>query len=265
MRVGKIQNNRLKWVYLFVVATLLFVFDLLGILGFVRRSLELIYQPVALYSLDLSKNVVSRFEYLSRFGTVYNEIDALKNRVSQLEATNLEYELLQEKYSSLLKHSKVASKQYEYIQGEVYISPRNEGILLNVGSEQGIVYGNYAVVGDVYIGSVVKVDSNTSLVRGADDIGSTLEVLIGKSVSAVEKEKFVRAVAVGRNEEILIENIAGGSGVSNGDVVMVADDKGFLMLGKISSVNSDKAASVLTAKVTPAVDIFAIKFIYVRK
>lgn len=257
------ENKNNVLVYLAVFAILIFVFDKISPL---RLGLQPVYNfiaPISYSGMASAQSIKEiKTNYQSYF-TTKDEVESLKKRIEQLEIKDSDYESLLDKYNSLLNSTKTSDRKYRYIQASVYFPPDGSSLILNVGSDNGVELGDVVVLGNSYVGLVTQVDKLSSKVMMADSSQSTLEVTIKKRNS----DQSIKAIAVGRNFEINIENILSNSSVTNGNLVYVSDKRvgDNLLLGEITDLNKDSAATVVTAKVSPSVDVSKYNFVYVRK
>lgn len=262
--MDSLKNNQLKNYWALALLAVFFIFlDSNNKLTSIKDLTSNIFQPVYYSSVNL---VASIEDFRNQVFSNDNQdtINSLKERVNQLEALVADYDILKEKYESLLKQSKTASKKYEYIEAKVY-KPNNGGdLIVSAGSKNGVLENSLVVVGNVYIGKVVEVDGNSSKVLMPDSSKSVMEVLIQ---SKSQKYNPIKSVAIGKNNEIIIENIPNTSKVENGDLVILNDGKidEYLVIGTIQNIKTDKAASVVSASVKPGIDILITKFVYIRK
>lgn len=274
MEITNYNQKKNSIVFLFLFGFIFLLSDVLGQIQFVRNSIDYIFAPIVLSASKYSNRTKESLAFFSSYSQAESTIAALKNKISQLESQNIGYTTLYDKYNSLLTHQKTSSGKYSYIEAGIYSSDGNYGYILDKGSRDGVEVGNIVVVGNVYIGEIIKVDLKTALIRRPQDVGSSLPVVIVKDKQILkiqtgelnkEIDKNLKAVAVGRNEQVLIENIPNNGFVKNGDIVLVSNPNfgGLLVLGKIDQLLTDSAASVLTSKVITALDIYSIKFVYV--
>lgn len=253
--------------YLAALAVIFLVLNSSNKLSGFKDTISNIFQPFSYSGVESSKKILTLFDGIGGIENNVIVVNGLKERIGQLESKLADYDLLQEKYDSLLLHSKTANKKYEYIQAGVHIGKSDGQLILDIGRKENVNVNDIVVFGNVFVGKVISVDSNSSLVRTPDDFGSNIEVIIQKVRKSNNLNNPVRAIAVGDKNKIVIENIASSSGVTNGDLVIV-DDKnigGFLTMGTITGISQDKAASILTAFVANDLDLLLTKFVYIRK
>lgn len=262
--MDSLKSNQLKnyWV-LGLLAFFLILSDSNNRLDPFKDLTSNIFQPVYYSSVNL---VTSIENFKKQVFSSDNQvtISSLQEKVNQLEAVIADYDILKEKYESLLKQSKTANKKYEYIQAKVY-KPNNGGdLIVSAGSNSGVSENSLVVVGNVYVGKVIEVDENSSKVLMPDSSKSVIEVLIQ---SKSQKYNPIKSVAIGKNNEIIIDNIPNTSNVENGDLVIMNDGKidDYLIVGTIQNIKVDKAASVVSASVKPGIDVLITKFVYIRK
>lgn len=256
------NKNNLIVVYLLLSSIILLLTNSLGFSQRLRSYIESVFQPITYYGLYISSEINRNTDYFSKLTQNKNNIDSLNKKIEQLELKNDEFNLLQKKYDSLLQHSNVSNKKYNYIEATAYVPSNGTNIILDVGKRESIVIGDVVVIGNSYIGNISKVDENSSLVKSPNQPNSLIEVSI-----QLKSNKNIKGIAKGVNHEIIIENILSNVGVEVGDLVYISDQgiKGNLILGKISEIKKDPAASIITAKVSMGIDLSLNNFVYVRK
>lgn len=275
MEIDKYSKKNISVVFLALVGVIFLFFDLVGQLGFLRNFSDYIFTPIVIRGVDVSSNIKGYFLFFKDFKESKYMVSSLQERVSQLESQNIGYTSLLSKYEDLLSHSKVSSKKYSYIQSNIYSISGQYGFLVNKGDSDGVSVGDVVVYGNIYMGEITRVDVKTSYIKRPQDIGSSLPVLILKDRNIIstqtdklniEKSPNVKAVAIGKNEQIVVDNIPNNNGVKNGDVVVLDSQSSgeFLVLGTISNLKVDKAASVVSATIDVPVDIYSINYVYIR-
>lgn len=273
MEIGKYKKNN-SHLYILVLGILFLSLDVLTSTKILRSSIDYIFSPIVISGEKASGKVVNFFTFVSKFSESEKTISALSNKITQLESQLIGYTQLQQKYNQLLLHSKTSSKKFQYIEASIFEIDNNYGYIVDKGQKDGVEKGQIVVLGNIYIGEVIKVDQKTSLVRRAQDVGSSLPVIIVENILTSKttdklvdaSNKSIRAVAVGRNEQIKIENIPNKGFVKNGDLVLVSSPNigDFLVLGKIDNLSNDSAAAVLTSDVALLVDLHSINYVYIR-
>jgi cell shape-determining protein MreC len=272
-----IQFEKNKPKEMLVLVVLIVFFLLVNLFSFsklVRIPLETVYQPISFWGAKWGSGILADIRLLKDITKIKDENDANKLKVEELENENLGYTLLLEKYNSLLAQNKYASKKYTYISAEIFKS--NGEYILNVGNRDGVKIGDVVVFGNSYIGKVSLVDENYSRLNIPSEIGNSISVTIVTSVATNftadqltqnALSSLGKAIAVGNEYEIKIENLPSISKAKEGDIVLINDSKvgQYLILGTLAGVQKDKADALLSAVVAPVVNIENLKFVYVRK
>lgn len=261
-----ITPNRQKEInplYIVLVSILIYIFG--NVTGIANTLSPLIVglEPISLTGMDIGRTIKEKITGVLNYEQNLSSIDLLKKKIEQLEVKAGEYEVLKKKFEALEQHAKSSDKSYEYIQTSFYSPSDGSSLIIDAGKSDGVNIGDVVVLGQSYIGIVENVGETSSEVITPDSSKSSLEVIITKE----GKSSTIKAIAVGKNFEIIIENIAGNSNVSDGDLVFISDKRigGKLFLGRVTQLVKDDAASVLTAKVKPNIEIFNNNYIFVRK
>jgi cell shape-determining protein MreC len=126
--------------------------------------------------------------------------------------------------------------------------------------------GDIAVLGEAFVGIVVETGQYNSKIRLPISKSSFLEAYILPSNSGSSQKILSRAVVSGSSDGIRIENIGMNSGVENGDIVIVNDEKvgDNLVLGTVVGLSEDPATTTRTGYVSPAIDYFDLINIFLR-
>jgi cell shape-determining protein MreC len=257
------QKKEFNPLYLVVISIMIFAVGYFTDVEQAFSAITISLQPISFTGMDLGRESKEKIEGLQNYQKNLSSIELLKNKIEQLEIKAGEFEVLKKKFEALEKHAKSSDKDFEYLQASFYTPSDGSELIIDLGTKDGVKSGDVVVLGDSYVGIIESVGQTSSKVLTADNSKSTLEVLISKD----GKSSNIKAIAVGKNFEILIENIAGSSNISDGDLVFVSDTRigGKLLLGRVTQLVKDNAASVLTAKVKPSIEIFNNNYIFVRK
>ena len=269
------EKNKSKEMLILIVLTAFFLLvNLFSFSKLVRVPLETVYQPISFWGAKWGSGILADIRLLKDITKIKDENDTNKLKVEELENENLGYTLLLEKYNSLLTQNKYASKKYTYITAEVFKS--NGEYILNVGSKDGVKIGDIVVFGNSYIGKVSLVDENYLKLNIPSKIGNSISITIVTSIATnLTADQLAqnalsnlgKAIAVGNEYEIKIENLPSISKAKEGDIVLINDSKvgQYLILGMLTGVKNDKADALVSATVTPVVNVENLKFVYVRK
>lgn len=257
------ENYRFKSLVIAPIAAILL---LLGVFTNIEKTIEVVnpvITPFSLYGIETGEKARLKLKNFFSKDVSVEEVNSLKEKIEQLEIVSRDYENLKEKYDSLKTHSKTAEVKYSYIQANFY-NPLDGGeIILNSGTKSGVEVGDIVVVGNIYAGTVISVEGTTSKILPPYFAGNTFSVAIRHK----SKNALTKAVAVGKDFEIVLENIPNSSFIQNGDNVYISDPKigSDLLLGSVYGLKKDQASPVVEAKVDMALEISNIKYLFIRK
>ncbi len=283
VELSMVDSNSNRWVVsisIFLISVLLLLLNNLSITDPVKTGISYIYSPASFYISQMGRNLSSTSSLFFNINQFRNELNDLKieRAIHQSEVELVEKLLEQNK--NLRTQLKVGVRDIEPIMAEVMYSQSTISDLMkvNVGSIDGIKSGDIVMLGNIYIGRIVEVGGLSSVVRLPSHRDSSLEVLIvksrdlsGVSVDSITKsyisEKNVRAVMVGKDGVVMLENIPADSGVKNGDSVVIADERvgEYLYLGKIGQITVDSAAASRSAIVQIAIDYNILQTVFIKQ
>ncbi len=253
------------------LAILLVLLDSLVGISFVRSGISYIAQPIFVAANSVGKGVISSFEIFKDFGEFRRECDDLKEDFSAKNVENSYFTMLVEENESLRKQVNLANDEKEYLLVKVLSTDSVEFLRLNEGKASGIEMGDIAVLGNLYLGSVVQVDDKSSVVRLPRSKNNNLEVIVvnGDWMDVKDNRKvpiLSKAVVSGTSDGIRIENISANSKVKNGDLVVVNDSKvgESLVLGYIVNLSNNPAETSRSGVVVPVVEYDDLITVFIR-
>ncbi len=250
------------------------VFVLLGrftLISFVREPFSYIFSPIAINASSVGKSISNwsyalfdASSYIDEFETLKGEFFTLKSK----EFTAMDYE----EYLSLKENSSVKIPDAQYLLSKsLSFSDRGE-ITLDVGKNDGVKEGQVVLIGNVFVGVISSVDESGSLVRLPTNRSSSYEVVVLPS-SFSENETlpldgYVKSSGVisGVLEGIKIENIGINSEVSDGDLVVIRDERigQLLVVGHVVGLSNNPAATSKSGFVSPIFDYSNLLTVFVR-
>ena len=261
-----VDRNWLSIVVALIASIVLIFLGKMGWLEPIQIGASYIFSPI----YETSANWGASFqEFFSTIGSVSEfrgEYNEMKLEIARYELENLEYQLLQDENEDLRTQLNLINREYSYIKGDVLDHIESDYIIINVGIKDGIGKGDVVVLGKTLIGIIIDVGRYTSKVRLPISKSNFLESYIINSDSQKDQKILSRAVVSGSSEGIVIENIGMNSGVNNGDIVVVNDDKvgENLVLGTVVGLSEDPASTTRSGYVSPAVDYYDLTNVFVR-
>ena len=255
---------------IFLAITLILLDSLIGV-SFLRSGISYIAEPIFVGANSAGKEVASSFEIFNDFGEFRKECDALKEDFNAKNVENSYFTMLVEENESLRKQVNLANDEKEYLLVKVLSTDSVEFLRLNEGKASGIEMGDIAVLGNLYLGSVVQVDDKSSVVRLPRSKNNNLEVIVvnGDWMDVKDNRKvpiLSKAVVSGTSDGIRIENFSANSKVKNGDLVVVNDSKvgESLVLGYIVNLSNNPAETSRSGVVVPVVEYDDLITVFIR-
>lgn len=256
----------------------LFLSVLLLLLGFtslgkmIKFPFSYVFEPIHILANEAGKSVSNWGEALINASSYINEYNSMKEEIARLKGDNTERILDYEEYQSLKQHISIVSLEERYVESKIINLTDTGEILINKGSQDGLKKGYIVTFGKVFVGMLSQVNSNSSLVRLPTNSSSTYEVVIVSSKVDLSKEfridSFVKSsgVALGDLEGIRIENMGINSNVSDGDTVLIRDEKvgDILILGTLIGVSKNPASTHKNGFVSPVFDYSNILTVFVK-
>lgn len=253
------------------VGVMLFLMDSLGILSFVRSGISFVMDPVVFQANSIGsegKEYLGTFIRLKDFRNEYNDLSI---SIYEKEVENSFYALLKEENESLKKQVNLGGENRKYVMGKVLGGADYDFLRINKGESSGVVEGDIAVLGNMFIGLVVEVDRESCLVRLATSKNNNLEVVIVRGgVEEVRLSESIdiltKAVIKGSPDGIEVENMSMVADLRNGDIVVVNDSKvgEYLVLGNLVGLSENPAATSRSGFVSPIVDYDRLVTVFIR-
>jgi rod shape-determining protein MreC len=250
----------------FVLSILLLFLGSIGWLNWVKDSASFVLDPIYTTSSNWASNIKEFSNTLFNISEFRQEYNQMKINIAQLEINNLAYTELKNENSDLKKQLELKDSSDAYIQAKVLDHIESDYLIVNVGLQDDVRKGDVAVLGEAFVGIVMETGQYNSKIRLPISKSSFLEAYILPSDSDSSQKILSRAVVSGSSDGIKIENIGMNSGVENGDIVIVNDEKvgDNLVLGTVVGLSKDPATTTRTGYVSPAIDYFDLINIFLR-
>ena len=248
-----------------------FLLDSLGAVNFVRTGISFAMDPVA-YQGNVAGGVVKEYlETFVRLNEFRDEYNELSIKVYEQEVESSFYAVLKEENESLRKQVALAELEQNYVMAKVLGGLENDFLRINKGEREGVVVGDVVLLGNLYIGIIIRVDSQGSLVRLPTNRASNLEVVIvrGKIENLRMDEDIgilTKGVVKGSADGIRVENMSMSASLQNGDIVVVNDSRvgQYLVLGYLVGLSENPAATSRSSYVSPIFDYDKLITVFVR-
>jgi rod shape-determining protein MreC len=261
------KKTRIFFFILFFVSLLLLAINFSGIK---RDFVVFLVNPLNEAAFNSSGSVVDVFTVFSQMRSLREDYYILKEELLILKTQEEKSALLVEENALLRRQIGLDEEQEDLVLAEVLYEKtdwRMENLLLNKGSEDGIGRGDIAVLGDIFIGTVVETTPKTSKVRLPTSRASSLKVMILEQDAEEEMANFLNGIALGYSNKVSVENIELVRDLQVGDPVIINDPKigEYLYLGKIYSLGEDPTLTFKAVDIKLPVDYQSLKYIFVRK
>lgn len=268
---GKFSSDYLILLITFVLSIFFLHLDTIGSLVFLRRGISFIADPIDYNANSLGtevKDFLGIFVDLKNFKDEYNQMSI---DIYEKDVENSFYAILREENDALKKQITLGDPKQEYVMARVLGDEKSEFLRINKGEKDGIVVGDVVLLGNMYVGNVVVVDSKGSLVRTPFNRATSLEVVVvSGSIENVRARESVdilsKGVIKGSSGGILIENMSMGSNLTNDDIVIVNDSRvgEYLILGRLQDISENPAATSRSGYVEPIIDYEKLITVFVR-
>jgi cell shape-determining protein MreC len=249
----------------------LLLLDFLGAVSFLRTGISFAMDPVA-YQGSVGGQVVREyletFVKLNEFREEYNELTI---QLYEQEVESSFYAVLKEENEALKKQISLGDSDQKYVMAKILGKMEGDSLRINRGEKDGVAVGDVVVQGNMYIGLVVGVDWQGSIVRLPTNKASNLEVVIvGGDLDELRKmdniQILTKGIVRGTAEGIKIENMSMNVSLRNGDVVVVNDPRvgQYLVLGCLVGLSENPAATSRSGYVSPILDYDKLITVFVK-
>ena len=241
----------------------------------ILKAGSIFIKPMQEFSFDSSESMKDFFGVFREIKVLRNDYFDLQEAYLKLEAKSDPISALFEENATLRKQLGFDSEKREIVLAEILyqdLNLRNESMLVNKGSKDGLQEGDIVSIGNLYIGLLATVQENTSKVRLATSRASSLKVMIlDANVDSENKDflpqAYLTGVAIGYSNSIRIENIDAHGTLNEGDSVLINDEKvgKYFYLGNVSSIDQDPTASYRSCSVKLPVEYTSLKYVFVER
>ena len=245
--------------------------DTMGSLAFLRRGISYAMDPIdynANFMGQEARTYLETFIYLKDFRDEYNQMSI---DIYEKEVKSSFYAILEEENEALRKQIALRDVDQKYVMAKVLGDQDNELLRLHRGEKDGIAVGDIVVLGNMFVGTIVGVDSRGSLVRTPINRGSSLEVIVVsgsiEEVRATESTAILtKGVVKGSSDGIIIENMSMNADLKKDNIVVVNDPRvgEYLVLGYLQDISENPAATSRSGFVSPIVDYDKLITVFVR-
>src|SRR4030042_1938853 len=245
------------------LVALFFIFDVLGIMGFVSDVTQKITTRIQI-SLYKSHNDIKGFL------SVISEIGSLKQKETDLEYEN---SLLLAENASLKKlevENKLLREQLgDKISGNKLIVASVIGqdplfsvsrILISKGRNYGIEEGNFVILKNILIGKVSATHNSSSLVILLTDPESKIPAITSNGARGILEGEF--------GNRMSLKNVVQNETLQVGEIIFSSGEAEYpkgLVLGKIKSIDKNPSAIFQNAEVSPLVPFEDLETVFIMQ
>lgn len=264
------KNSRNFTLTLVVISSLFLFSNILNAQKNVYDFISFTARPVNSLALSSTSSLKDFVGVFGQVRTLRGEYYDLKEEYLKLKSDKNLISVLEEENYLLKKQLGFSEEDEEFILAQVLFqdwSLRNESLLINKGSEDGIEEGDVVILGDMYIGVVNHVDSFSSKVRLPTSKGSSLKVMIVDPESGEGIRDSLSGIAVGHSNVLKVENIEMQGDLEKGFSILINDEKvgEQFFLGNVGSIEDDPTATFRSCSVSLPIEYSDLKRVFVRK
>lgn len=269
MKKTVLKIKSLQPIILLLLGLLLLLIGRLPFSSYLRVPFSYIFEPVSFVARDISYSVSNWSRALFDASMYIEEYRALKEEVIELKATK-ENLIDYEEYNALKENSSMVIPEYKYVASKVLGMSDKGDLYINTGIKDGLKEGDVVSVGNTFVGVISSLDRAGSLVRLPINRMSTYEVVIlpanFKEINNLDGYIKSRAVITGSLDGIRIENIGANADVSDGDIVVIRDERigELLIVGRLVALSRNPAATSKSGFVSPSFDYANLLTVFVR-
>jgi rod shape-determining protein MreC len=248
-----------------------FLLDSLGAVSFVRFGISFVMDPIAYQGSVAGSGAKEYFETFVKLNEFRDDYNELSTQVYEQEAECSFYAILKEENESLRKQITLGDLDQNYVMAKVLGGVENNFLRVNQGQREGVAVGDVVVLGNMYVGIVVRVDSEGSLVRLPTNKASNLEIVVVKE--QIKQEQLTenpailtKGVVKGSVDGLRVENMSMNAPLQNGDIVVVNDVRvgQYLVIGYLVGLSENPAATSRSGYVLPILDYEKLITVFIR-
>lgn len=259
--MAKVFPNFRVFLILVFISLVLLILDTIHLLNLPKQAAFYITNPISFGIYTTSRNIGKQFYFVFQARFAAQENKALKEQIGQLLSENatLRKELA-EAESMISQEKHLDSGTYNLLPARPIGLGRN--LKIDKGSVSGMKAGQAVVFEDNFVGKIVTVSSQASLVQLLADPDSKVAAF------SQNREGKAKGVLLGQfGTEVLMDKILHEEKINVGDLVYSEGTEGFLprglILGRVSQVLERENEVFKQAKVVPIFDIRDLELVFV--
>lgn len=241
---------------------LFIIFHFIGLLRPMENFLRSLIKPGTESMYDISISLNNENELFKDVNELKSAYISCTDNITKNKIDTAAFEILKQENEELKKQlNYTQKKQIKYVGSQVIgknIDPLGNTLILDKGSESDINIGGAVIVGEgIFIGKIVRVETNTSVVRLINDNQSKI------ASTLINQDKSIGVIEGGYGISIRMNYIPQNELVKVGDIVVTSGLEGDmpsgLLVGTIEAVEKEAYQPFQKAVITPAVDLSKIK------
>jgi rod shape-determining protein MreC len=262
-------QRRIRWIIFIVLAGVAVLLTILDRTGNLDSALAFVRNPLATiisWTTDRTNSVADALEGPRDLQTARDEIALLQARVEVLERENEELREIQGEYQLLLDLFNRARQQPDFTRLTAAVigqdtSPSLRSIIIDKGSEDGIVVGMPVESARGLVGQVFRTTANSAQVVLISDNASSIPARLGSTRAT----GLLRGGGLGGS--VSIDWIDLQYEIAIGEVVLTSGLGGKfpqdMVIGRVIEVQRNEAELFQRAIVQPAVEFDALEIVFV--
>lgn len=271
MKRGNSIKNYIRFIFfLFCVVVILIGQSFLG--ESIKYPFSYVFNPIYVFSTNIGTKASNWKNALINAASYIEEYAQIKEENTNLKAENTQRLIDYEEYISLKENSSIVTLEKKYLESKVLTCSKNGELLINSGKKDGVQNGDVVLIGKIFIGTVIDVGTNSSLVKLPLNNSSSFEVVVIPSNIDLNEQNRVDSlikstgVVIGNVDNIQIENMGINSLVSDGDTILIRDERvgDILVLGTLVGVSKNPASTYKSGYVSPILDYCNILTVFVN-
>lgn len=255
INTSSVTSGVLKYV---VVGVLIFALDSLGVFTVVKRPVEQFLISISVARNQVVNIVDIPIDWLRFYRSGSKQLINLESRLAEAIVDKAELEQLRQENQDMraLLESKV-SPSLDFMPAKV-LGTKNQLLMIDKGSVDGISSGMSVVYQDVFIGQTAEVQSHISQVLTIQSRNSKVAVtIVDKRINGllVSQDNVLKLVQVLQSEKLEVGDIVSTSGLDN-----ITPN---LVVGTITKINENDQGIHQEATIEPPIDYSVIQNVFI--
>lgn len=264
--------ENLRIYILLIITVVIFVIGRIPDSSFLRNPMSFVFQPIAYVAMQWGGNISKWSNALINASKYIDGYDQCKKEIAELKSLEQATNLVITENEVLKKQLKLSNIESEYAMGNVVKYLPDGSLMINVGTEDLVKGGDVVAVGNIFVGTVISSDLNSSIVKLPINKSSNYEVSVFPAdidiSNPLKQDVIIKSSGVvsGGVDGIRIGNININSDVTDGDLVVIRDERigELLILGRVVGIESNPASTSKSGFVSPIYDYANLITVFVK-